>query len=308
MLIGQSPQIMKIKKMIREIAKTNDHVLIIGEVSTGRKQAAREIHHRSSQKRRPFIVLNCTAVGDTIQDVDLFGTERDTEQGIERKIGILEQANRGILFLENIDDLKPEYQQKLMNISKEGRFQKISDDSFHPISLRVIASTPDEKLFKKESIRKDLLSLISTFTLHIPPLRKRKQDIPFLFSSFLENTCEDMQRELPIIPAEIFESLIEYDWPGNVLELKNSVRNLVLMSPEDKLSIEYLPFEIKKHPFEFLEERDLPEAVAEVERYMIRKALRKFAGNQTKAAKLLNVSEAALRYKMKKFGYSRKAF
>ena len=308
MLIGQSPEIVKAKRLIREVAKTEENALIIGEVGVGKKFVAHEIHRRSRQKNRPFVILNCTAVGDTITDADIFGERIEGPKGIERKIGLLEQAKRGILYLENVDELKPEYQQKFFNILKEKKFQKAGEDTLSEVDFRVIAATTDENIAKKETFRKDLLSLLNKFTIYMPPLRKRRQDIPYLFTHFLEMYCEEFGREVPPVPAELFESIIEYDWRGNVLELQNSVRTVVMMSPEGELSLNYLPFEIKKHPFQVLEDRELPDAISEVEKYLIKKALRKFAGNQTKAARALSISEAALRYKMKKYGLSRKAF
>jgi DNA-binding NtrC family response regulator len=308
MLHGQSPEIMTVKRMIREIAKTGNNALIIGEVGSGKERTAREIHNRSNQKNRPFIVLNCTAIGDTITESDLYGETVEGERGLERKIGILEQAKNGILYMNDVDELKPEFQQKFLNIIREKRFRRSGEETAVESDFRILSATEDENLVKNSSFRGDFLSMLNTFTIHVPPLRKRKQDIPTLFTHFLETFCEEFNREIPTVPSELFESMMEYEWRGNVQELETAVRNLVLMSPEGQLSIEYLPFEIKKHPFEFLDDRDLPEAVSEVEKYLIRKALQKFAGNQTKAAHALNVSEAALRYKMKKYGMSRKAY
>jgi DNA-binding NtrC family response regulator len=299
---------MRTKKMVREVAKTNENAIIIGEVGTGKKYTAREIHHRSREKNRPLVTLNCTAVGDTITEEELFGVTIENELGVERKLGILEQAKSGILYMENIHELKPEYQQKFVNVIKQKKFRKQGEKKLVETKFRVLASTIDEALLKKDSFRADLFALLNAFTIHVPTLRERKQDIPNLFSQFLEQYCEEFNREIPPVPAEIFESLMEYEWHGNVLELQNTVRNLVLMSPEGELSMQYLPFEVKKHPFEFLEGKDLTDAVGEVEKYMIRKTLRRFAGNQLKSARALNISEAALRYKMKKFGLSRKAF
>ena len=308
MLIGQSNQIMTAKKLIREIAKTDENALIIGETGSGKKHAAREIHKRSKQKNRPFVILNCTAVGDTITEQELFGEKKEGPRGIERKLGILEQAKKGILYLENVHELKPDFQLKLVNILKEKKFKRMKENDFIPVDFRVIAGSTDLSLLKKEPFRKDLFTLLNAFTIQLPSLRNRKQDIPMLLTHFIQTYCEESNREIPPVAAELFESFIENEWHGNVLEMQNAVRNLVLMSPEGELSIEYLPFEVKKHPFEFLKDRDLPAAVSEVEKYIIKKSLQKFAGNQTKAARALNVSEAALRYKMKKYGLTRKAF
>ncbi|MBN1782590.1 sigma-54-dependent Fis family transcriptional regulator [bacterium] len=308
MFVGQSPQSTKVKRLIREIAKTDDHVLFVGEVGTGKKHAAMEIHERSKQKNRPFVVLNCTAAGDAISEADILGEISEGKMGVERKIGLLEQAHKGILYLENVQDLSEEYQLKLFNIIKEGRFQKPGDNKFTEVSLRVFSASTDKSLDKKGGFRKDLLALISTFVVNIPKLSDRRQDIPFLFTHFLEESCREFNHELPAVPAELFESMMEYDWRGNVHELKNAIRNLVLMSPEGTLSVEYLPFEVKHHPFETLVGKELPDAISEVEGYLIKRALARFAGNQTKAAHALNVSEAALRYKMKKYHLTRKAF
>ena len=308
MIIGQSPRIINLRRMIREIAKNNENILIIGEVGSGRKLAAHEIHHRSKKKNKPFIVLNCTSVGDTITEEDLYGEEIEGPRGIERKIGLLEQAKRGILYLENVDELKPEFQQKFFNILKDHKFKKPGDNTFVDVDFRVIAATTDEKLVKKDSFRRDLLTILNIFTIQIPPLRSRRQDIPILFAHFLEHYCEELEREIPPVTADIFESLMEYEWHGNVHELQNTVRNLVIMSPEGELSMKYLPFEIKKHPFESLVGQKLPEVMGDVEKYLIKKALDRFAGNQSKAAHFLDVSETALRYKMKKYGLLRKAF
>ncbi len=307
-MIGPSPEMTTVRRMIREIARSDDPALIIGEVGSGRNLAAREIHRRSRQAGKPFIVLKCSAVGHTITDADLYGQKPPGPRGTERKPGLFEQAKEGILYMDNIHELPEAYQQQLINICAKKQFRRVGDEEFTKAEFRILAATTDEKIAYRDDFRKDLLALLSTFTLQIPPLRKRKQDIPYLFTHFLENYCEEMNKPLPPVPADLFESLIEYDWRGNVLELENAVRNLVMMSPEGRLSMEYLPFEIKKHPFEFLEDKDLTDAVSEVEKYMIRRTLQKFAGNQTKTAKALNVSEAALRYKMKKYGYSRKSF
>jgi len=305
MLVGQSPQAMKVKKLIREVAKTEENALILGEIGTGKKLAAKEIHVRSRQKNRPFIVLSCTSIGDTVTDGDLFGQKVEGPIGVERKIGLLEQAKKGILYMENIQDLKPEYQEKFFNILKERKFQSAEQKGFTEITFRTIAATTDKNIAKSEQVRKDLLALFDGFTIAIPPLRDRKQDIPFIFTHFLEEYCAENQKEVPPIPADLFESLMEYDWRGNVRELRNAVRNLVLMSPEGTLSAEYLPFETKKHPYENLVDKELYDAISDVEKYLIKRALQRFAGNQTKAAKALNISEAALRYKMKGYGLSK---
>ena len=184
----------------------------------------------------------------------------------------------------------------------------MNEKSVIDTDFRVYSSAMNPRIINNTAFRKDLLMVLNTYYLSLPPLRYRKQDIPDLFTHYLKTLCEENKKSIPPVPAEIFESLIQYDWHGNVQELIQSVRHLVMMSPEGKLCVEYLPFEIKKHPFEVLENRDLSEAVTEVEMYLIRKSLHRFSGNQTRAAQALNVSEAALRYKMRKYGILKTMF
>ena len=308
MIVGQSPEVTRIKKLIREISKINENCLIVGALGTGKCKIAEEIHSRSKQKSRPFIVLNCSAVGDTITDTDIFGATHEGDLGVERQIGLLEQAHKGILYLENVDTLPLDIQKRLINIYKEQKFKKEGSSKFTPVKLRMIAASTQETIAKPDSLTPEFYALFDGFIIPVPALAKRKQDIPVLFAHFLEYYCQENEKEMPAVPAELFENLMEYDWPGNVRELKNAVRNLVLMSPEGTLSPEFLPFEYKKHPFESLVGKELPVALGLVEDYLIRKSLQRFAGNQTKAANALNVSEAALRYKMKKHHLSKKAF
>jgi DNA-binding NtrC family response regulator len=308
MIIGQSPEMVAIKHMIRQIPKTGEPILIVGEAGAGKEHVARQIHHLSDRKNRPFVILNCTAVGDTLTDADLYGESVESANSVQRKIGLIEQAHKGMLYLDRVDELNATFQLKLVNLIRGKKIRRPGDNSIQSVDIRIIAGTENPDLGSNRLLRSDLFALLSKFTLNLPSLRERKQDIPTLFSHFLEHFCREYKRPLPMVPAELFESLMEYDWRGNVQELKNAVRNLVVMSPEGSLSLEYLPFEIKKHPFEFLEDRDLPQAISEVEKYLIHKALQRFAGNQTKAAKALKISEAALRYKMKKYRLSRETF
>jgi DNA-binding NtrC family response regulator len=294
--------------MIPEIAGRDNNILITGEAGCGKSHIAGEIHANSKRSGRPFIIINCTAVGDTIGDEDLFGKTIESVPGIMRKVGLFDQAMSGTLYLDNLQDLPPPFQIRFTNIFRDKRFRRSDDGQFIQCDFRIIGGTTDMRLDRNETFRKDLLMLINTFTIHIPPLRQRRQDIPTLFSYLLTSVCREKKMALPPIPAELFESLMEYDWPGNTEELKATVHNLIEMSPPGQLQTQYLPFEMKRHPFDELTEMDLPEAVEMVERYLISRALKRYAGNQVRAAESLAISEAALRYKMKKYGLTRKAF
>ncbi len=301
--IGNSPEAKRINRAIKKFSKVDSNVLIFGETGTGKEFIARNLHAASSRKNRPFVVLNCSAIGHTIDRAELFGEEKEASNTIQRTIGILEKANRGILYLDNVNETSLDFQFELLQILKESKFRRLGGKENISLDIRVIAASEqdmepevDDGLF-----RKDLYYALKNLSFTVTPLRDRKQDIPELFIHFLKDYCQENNIDIPAVPAEIFESILEYDWKGNVRELKNCVENLIMMSPDGELSTEFLPFEIKRHPLDFLEVRNLKGVISEVETYLIKKALGKFAGNQVKAARLLGIPEATLRFKMKKY-------
>lgn len=304
MLIGNSPQINKIKKYCNQLAKIEDSFLIIGESGTGKKAIVREIHNKSSHKNHQLVFLNCSTLGNTINDSDLY-SKTDIK---DENTGIFERVYKGTLCLENVDEIPSTYQKLFFNVLKEKKYVNPYSKRKHDVTFRICAITTNYTIKSQDNIRKDLLSLLDNHTIIVPPLKERKQDIPSLFTYFLEQTCEENNKEIPDIPENLYESIIDYNWPGNVTELKKSVENIVLMSKNDELDTSYLPFEVKKHPLEYMIGYNLPEAVDEVEKYLITKTMKRYAGNQTSAAKALNISEGTLRYKMKKYGLNRKSF
>ena len=308
MLIGYSASIKIANKIIREAAKSDGSVLLIGQPGTGKHLTAQILHNRSHTRPRALIHINCASLGNPLDCHDFFGYEDKSDGQIVRRLGLLDKINRGTLFLENLHDMPDAYQTFFLNLIKSHAYFCPETQQTVECQFRAIASVPDEECLKTANIRRDLINELQSFSIHFPPLLKRREDIPHLFAHFLEKFCDESRIDVPPIPQEIFDSIMAYDWNGNIDELKNAVKNLVLLSPEGRLYAEYLPFEVRKHPFAVLEDKELPTAIAEVERYLIHKALQRFTGNQTKAAHLLNVSEAALRYKMKKYGLSKKAF
>jgi DNA-binding NtrC family response regulator len=301
--IGNSPESKKINRAIKKFSKADSNVLIAGDNGTGKEFIARQIHGFLSGRNRPFVVLNCSALGLTIDKIELFGEETEKDGTIQRTIGILERANRGTLYLKNIEEMPVAFQFELLQVFREQKFRRTGGKETISISIKIISSTVRDLARDIESgkFRKDLYYLLNTLSVKVPPLKERRQDIPELFIYFLKQYCSENGLEIPAVPAEIFESILEYEWKGNIRELKNCVENLVMMSPDGELSTGFLPFEIKRHPLDFLEVKNLKGVISEVETYLIRKALSKFAGNQVKAAKLLGIPEATLRFKMKKY-------
>jgi two-component system response regulator AtoC len=299
-IIGSSPEAKRLRRAAKKLSKIDSNILIIGETGTGKEFIARQIYSLSVRRNYPFVEVNCAALGKTIETKDLYGEVKGVGQ---ETTGLLEKVNRGVLFLDNVGDINPEYQEELHRIIRDRKFKKVGGRENIEVDMRIFSTsnrnlTPDVEDGK---LNKELYYMLNTLTLPIPPLRDRKQDIPELFSYFLKKYCEQQEREEPAVQSEIFESILEYDWKGNVRELENTVQNLLIMSPEGELSADFLPFRIKKHPLDFLEPTNLKGVISEIEIYLIKKALGRYGGNQVKAAKLLGVPEATLRFKMKKY-------
>lgn len=302
-IIGGSPEAKRLRRAVKKLAKIDSNVFIVGETGTGKEFIARHIYLLSPRRSRTFVEINCSALGKTIEAKDLYGEDSEGDQAVMRSIGLFEKANKGVLFLDNIGEMPPEYQEEFLRVIREKKIKRVGGSETIDVEMRIISSsdrdlTPD---IESGAFKKELYFLLNTLTLTITPLRERKQDIPELFSYFLKKYCEEENREEPAVQSEIFESVLEYDWKGNVRELENTVQNLLMMSPEGELSADFLPFRIKKHPLDFLEPRNLKGVISDIEIYLIKKALGKFGGNQVKAAKLLGIPEATLRFKMKKY-------
>lgn len=306
-IVGSSPEARRLRRAVKRLSKIESNVFVIGETGTGKEFIARHIHQQSSRHEQPFVVLNCAALGTTVDRKVLYGEVAEGDRTASMSAGLLEQASNGILFLDNVSDMNLEFQDEFLSIMRDKKIRKIGGSDPVEVDLRII-STSDHDLIPeldRGKFRKDLYYLLNALTLSIPPLRERKQDIPELFAYFLTKYCEQVGKEEPAVQSEIFESILEYDWKGNVRELENTVQNLIMMSPEGELSAEFLPFKIKRHPLDFLEPRNLKGVVSDIEIYLIKKALGKFGGNQVKAAKLLGIPEATLRFKMKKYAIPR---
>ncbi|MFQ5676555.1 MAG: sigma 54-interacting transcriptional regulator [bacterium] len=305
--LGNSPEAKHINRAIKKFSKVDSSVLLVGETGVGKEYVAQKIHLLSSRKSRPFVTINCSALGYTIDKHEFFGEETEANGTIQRTIGLLEKANGGVLFLDYINEVPAEFQFDLLQVIREKRFRRIGGKENIALDVRIVSACNHdiENDIETGKFRKDLYYLLKTLSINVPTLRDRKQDIPELFIYFLKKYCFENNIEIPAVPAEIFESILEYDWKGNIRELRDCVENLVMMSPEGELSTEFLPFEIKRHPLDFLEVKNLKGVISEVETHLIKKALGKFAGNQVKAARLLGIPEATLRFKMKKYAIPR---
>jgi len=303
--VGASPEACQVKRGMEFHANSDKSVLIIGELGVGKEFAAKQIHQKSYDEWRPFVALNSAAFGYTIDRAEFLGRAScHDDEASHQKIGKLEQAANGALFLKDIDETPLDFQLLLFQILSEKKYRQVDDVDNLPFTARLFASTTVdlEKAVAAGRFRRDLYYLLKSGVIEIAPLRKRKQDLPAMMLHFLQFFCMEKGIEVPAVPAEIFEALLEHDWRGNVRELKDCVESLIMMSPRGELLVKYLPFKVKKHPYDFFELKNLNKVIADVEVYLIQKALSRFSGNQVKAAKLLGVPEATLRFKIRKYG------
>lgn len=296
-LLGKSPEIAQVRRAIKRFAKYDASILVVGETGTDKEFIAEHIHLLSTRKDKPFVKIECGAIGDTLDPDIVFTFPAGSASAQE---GQLVAADSGTLYLNRIDKLEPMYQDRLYNF-----LVTAFSDASRGFDIRLISSAIPaiDALEVDGHIREDLLQMLSHFRINTPPLRQRKQDIPFLFDHILKAFGKTYNKSFESTSEEIFQAIINYAWPGNIRELRNCVRNLVIMSEENKLDARHLPFYTKPDPLEFMADYDLPSAVEEVEKFLIKRALAKHEGNQSKAARRLAISEAALRYKMKKYGF-----
>lgn len=306
--VGTSPEAKRINRAILKYARVDKHLLIVGAEGTGKRFVAQQIHAMSQRKSQPFVTFDCSQFGKTISRDELMGRETETSGAIQRTIGLLEKANGGVLYLDNLELAPDALQLILFQILSERAFRREGGTENIPLDVRVFSALTEdiEQDLERRGFRKGLYYWLKPLSVKLPSLKERRQDIPELMIFFLKRYCHENGLEIPAVPAEIFESMLEYEWKGNVRELKNCVEDLVSLSPDGLLSTKFLPFEVKRHPLDALEVADLTGIVADIEKYLIRKALGKFAGNQVKAARLLEIPEATLRFKIRKYDILKK--
>jgi DNA-binding NtrC family response regulator len=317
-LIGVSGALIELKTKIERIARSRvPSILVTGESGTGKELVARCLHRAMNEaaeaKYAPFIAVNCSALPDTLLESELFGYEKGsfTDAKTEKK-GIFELANGGTMLLDEIGEMKLDLQSKLLRVLEERTVRRIGGHAELPIDVMVIATTNRElaEAVEQGAFRKDLFYRLNTFSLNVPPLRERKEDIPPLSHYFLAHfAARYRNRTLQGISPEAEKLLCAYSWPGNVRELKNVIERIVVLENAEMILPEHLPKEILRQTV--VEDRKdgkrfvLPEggvSLDDLEKDLIRQALEKAKNNKTLAAKLLNISYDSLRYQIKKLG------
>jgi DNA-binding NtrC family response regulator len=317
MLFGTSPRMLEVKATIEKVADTKATVLVRGESGTGKELVARMIHSESSRAKRPFVKLNCAALPHELLESELFGYEPGAFTGAtRRKAGRFEHANSGTIFLDEISEMSPALQAKLLQVLQDNEFSRLGGKDDIQVDVRVLAATNKrlERAVEDGVFREDLFYRLNVVTIHIPPLRERYEEIPVFLEYFLEKYREHYAKRPPMFSDRALTRMMEYEWPGNIRELENMVKRYVIVGNEDQIIRELstrkrnvAPQEAASAPASSqLETPSLLEigrrAAMQAEREAILRALAQTKWNRLKAAKLLSVSYKALLNKMKAMG------
>ncbi|MBX6423063.1 sigma-54-dependent Fis family transcriptional regulator [Thermosulfurimonas sp. F29] len=312
-IIGKSRAIREVFRLIDKVAPTESTVLILGESGTGKELVARAIHARSRRRHGPFVPVNCGAIPEELLESELFGYERGAFTGATRsKPGRFELAHGGTIFLDEIAEMSPKLQVKLLRILQERRVERLGGERAFPVDIRIIAATNRdlEREVAEGRFREDLYFRLNVIPIKLPPLRERKEDIPLLAKHFLARFCEREDLPLKKLSDGALRRLMEYHWPGNVRELENLMERLVILTEGEIIEEKDLPEHIRSAspvpicpPGKFpVDGFSLPRALREFERELILQALEISGGVKSRAARLLGIKRTTLIEKMKRLG------
>ena len=312
-IIGRSEAMLAVFKMIETVARTNSTILLTGESGTGKGLVAQAVHFHSLRRDKPMVALNCGALPEALLESELFGHMRGSFTGADtNKKGLLEVAERGTVFLDEIGEMSPPLQVKLLRVLQERRFRRVGGLEELQADIRVIAATNQDltRLVSEGRFREDLFYRINVIPISLPPLRDRREDIPLLAEHFLAKYTETMGKEIAAISNEALEFLVRHDWPGNIRELENVIERAVALEATPTVLAESLPPTIRGEtpkttapsPNVLPESGfDLESHVQNIERSYIAEALKRAGGVQVKAAELLGMSFRSFRYYVKKY-------
>lgn len=310
-MIGKSKKMREIYSLIEKIAGTGTSVLIEGESGTGKEMAARAIHFLSRRREDPFVSINCAALPENLLESELFGHMRGSFTGaIADKKGMFEVAQSGTLFLDEVGEMSPLTQVKLLRALQEKRVRRVGGTEEIPVDVRIIAATNQnlKKKIEKGNFREDLFYRLNVISFEMPPLRKRREDIPLFVPHFLKKHCIGMGRKMKRIPPEMMKIFESYPWPGNVRELENVMERIVAIEERGTITEESLPGELlsphktSETKFLFQPGFNLNEYLDDISRNHIRQAFEASEGNLGKTASLLGINYRSLRYLIEKYG------
>lgn len=302
-IVYKSQQMEKVLNLVVRVSNSQSAILILGESGTGKEMVAKAIHQISPRKNKPFIVVNCAAIPETLLESELFGREKGAFTGAHESFkGRFEIAHGGTLFLDEIADIPYNIQVKLLRFIQEKEFQRLGSTQIIKSNVRIISATnvDIEQLVRENRFRSDLYFRLNVIPIKIPPLRQRREDIPLLVNHFIRKHARVNKRQVTEISAEGLDSLMRYHFPGNVRELENIIERAVILARSSIITREDLPLTRDLCPDASLE-KTLPEQVAGLEKALIATALQQTDNVQSQAAALLGITDRMLRYKIHKY-------
>jgi DNA-binding NtrC family response regulator len=308
LIVYGSPAMEEVMGLVARVAPSQATVLIRGESGTGKELIANAIHYASPRSGKPLVKVSCAAIPETLLESELFGHEKGAFTGaLQRRVGRFEEAEGGTIFLDEIGELSPSIQVKLLRILQEKEFQRVGSNLSLKTDVRVITATHRnlEEAIRKGLFREDLYYRLNVISIQLPPLRERKEDLPLLIDHFLKKYSAKNQKPISNVSREARSLLLRYTYPGNVRELENLIERAVVLCRGEVISTQDLPYHLQEEKsettWEFRKDKTLPESLDEMERAMILKALAEHQGVQTRAAESLGISERVLRYKIRKY-------
>ncbi len=338
-IVGRSEAMQQVFKLIGQVAGTDATALITGESGTGKELVARAIYHHSNRSAKPFLAVNCAAIPEQLLESELFGHERGAFTGATlQRIGKFEQCNAGTIFLDEIGDMTPATQTKILRVLQSGTFERVGGNAPIKVDVRIIAATnkPLEEAVAARQFREDLFYRLNVVRIHIPPLRERREDVRLLVNYFLKKIAREQQSAPKSISASVIKALEQYHWPGNVRELENVIRRGLVVAKGDAILSSDLPPEIggqtssgtiaapsaasaaapgetavgdvvqlARKLFQWARKDPKLKIIPAVERELVIQSLKESNGNQVQAARLLGITRATLRKRIEKFGIQR---
>lgn len=305
-LLGHSPPMRALAEQVRVVAEAQGPVLIVGESGTGKELVARALHAESARRDGPFLAVNCASIPAELLESEFFGHAAGAFTGATaNRRGLFDQADGGVLFLDEIGDMPAPLQAKLLRVLQDGRIRPVGGRTDHQVDVRVIAATHQDldALRRDGRFREDLYFRLEAFIIHVPPLRERGEDVELLAGRFLQRYAAALGRDAPDISPAVMQRLGGYPFPGNVRELQNAIERAVTFCREQRLCLEHLPARMRRAPVTgnhaetlpaLLEDDSAPAPLADVARRYVRHVLRQTQGNKRRAAALLGISRRTL--------------
>jgi len=312
-IIAESRHMKNVLEMVQKVARSDaSTVLVQGESGSGKELVAKAIHFESSRADKPFMAINCAAVPETLLESELMGHEKGafTDAKVQKK-GLFELADGGTVFLDEIGDMEPGMQAKLLRVLEDRSFRRVGGTRDISVDVRIVSATNKDLLqaIEEKTFRNDLYYRLQVIPIYLPPLRERREDVLALAKHFIDHFNREFGKSVKGLSRQAEKFMVDYHWPGNVRELRNVLERAIILENEEYLLLEHLPREVAGRapsestgPIAF----HLPPEgidIEDVERELIRQALDQTSGNQSKAAKMLNLGIDAFRYRMKKFGF-----